>query len=91
MASDKRKPKSVNGRQNHEVQRLKRENRELRKRLKAVEMDYRRVVHAWAKDQFTEDDIKEWKQLYKQWTEGTLQTGSLPELINELEKSHKRR
>lgn len=66
---------------NDKLKRLQRENKELRKKLKAAELQCRQAIAAWAKSQITEKDVLRWEREFRKGVQG----GSLTDLIQELE------
>jgi hypothetical protein len=78
MPSPKRPP--ANDRTKAEVRALKRENKELRKKLKEAEEQRRQAIQAWARTQFTEKDVRRWEREFRKG-----KGGSLLALIQELE------
>lgn len=76
-----KRPTHPNGRAKDEVRELKRENQELRRKLKDAEARYRLAVQAWAKEQISEKDLARWEREIKRGVKG----GSLVELIHNLE------
>jgi hypothetical protein len=88
MATTKRSAKASSGTREN-LQLLRRENRELRKKIRQLEAEcnsYRRTLHAYTKAQITEEDLRRWSEGIERWQQGADQGGSLVDLIKSLEK-----
>jgi hypothetical protein len=73
---------TANGSVEEQLRKLKRENKELREKLKEAEEQRRHAIQAWAKTQITEKDLARWEREIKKGVKG----GSLTDLIRKLER-----